>query len=82
MTTKFALPSTFKCKILYTRDNATYSAITTTPRSNDELQKFLLTRKVGMSQVQRVEAIEPPRELHRPHPAFRALAQYATSAEH
>ncbi len=82
MKTKFVLPATSKCKVIYVRENVTYQAITDTPRSNDELQRFLLTRKVGMSQVQRVEAIEPPRDLHRPHPAMRALSKYATTSEH
>ena len=77
----FDLPETPKCKVMYIKDTVLYSTVITTPHSNDELQRVMLTRQVGMSQVQGLEPIQPPRELHRPHPAQHRMVQYAASAE-
>ncbi len=78
---KFALPSTPNCKVIYTRDGTTYSAAIPTPADNFELQSKMLERHVGISQVVRVDAVQPPRDLNRGHPAHHRIVQYATIAE-
>ena len=82
MNKTFTLPTTPTCRVAYLRDGTLYGAVIKTPRSNAELQVVMLARKVGMSNIERVEPIQPLQDIHRPHPALRKLTQYATAAEH
>ena len=81
MQVKFNLPATRTCKVVYVRNGVTYQSIITTPRSNDELQQIMLTRKVGVSQIQTVEPIEGLKPFVRTHPAAHRMAQYQTLAD-
>ncbi len=73
----FNIPGTPTCKVVYDRDGATYSGVLNpTPKDNNELQRRMLDRKVGMSQVKGIEPIWPQKELQRNHPAQHKLAQY------
>ncbi len=78
---KFQLPSTPTCKVIYVRDGVNYSASISTPEDNHQLQAVMLERHVGMSQVLRIEGVQPPRDLHRGHPAHHKIVQYATVVE-
>jgi transcriptional antiterminator Rof (Rho-off) len=63
--------------VIYVRDGVNYSAIMSTPQSNDELQTVMLARKVGMSQVLRVEEIKSLTPSHQ-----HTIVQYAVPSEH
>lgn len=73
----FDIPSTPTCKVVYIRDGVTYSGVLNpTPKDNHDLQRKMLDRKVGMSQVQWLEPIQPRQDVHRPDPAQHRMAQY------
>ena len=76
MKTQFALPTTPTCKVIYIRDGVTYFVGMKTPTCQATLQQEMLNRKVGMSQVLRVEPIHPPQTPQRGHPAQHQMARY------
>ena len=75
----FDLPTTPTCKVIYVKDDVTYAGIVKTPTSNDGLQALMLERKIGMSQVQRLEPIQPRGDLQHNHPAMNQMARYANT---
>ena len=79
---KFVLPNTPTCKVIYVRDGVNYSAAITTPADVHDLQAVMLKRQVGLSQVLRVEAVQPRHDPTRGHPAQHRIVQYATVSEH
>lgn len=78
----FDIPGTPTCKVVYVRDGATYSGVLSpTPKDNNELQRRMLDRKVGMSQVERLEPIQPRKDMHRPDPAQHRMARYMSISD-
>ena len=77
MNITFQLPTTPKCKVVYVRDGTNYQGIIDTPQDNSALQVVMLKRQVGMSQIQRVEPVQPPAPLYRNHPAQHRIAKYS-----
>ncbi len=72
----FDLPATPTCRVVYIKDGVTYAGVIQTPSDNHQLQAVMLGRKVGMSQVERVEPIQPVKEIQRGHPAQHRIAEY------
>jgi hypothetical protein len=73
----FGLPATPSCRVIYNKGGVSYAGVLNpTPKSNDELQRRLLDRKVGISQVDRLEPIEPRGDLQHNHPAAYQMSQY------
>lgn len=75
------LPNTPMCRVVYHRTGTNYGAVIPTPKSTSELQIVMLARQVGVSQIQRLEPIQPLKPLNRPHPANHNLVKYTTIAE-
>jgi len=80
MKTTFDIPQTPTVKVHYRRDGVLYSTVIVTPNSNQDLQMVMLGRYVGISQVERLEAIQPRQPLHRNHPAIHRISQYVAAA--
>lgn len=78
----FAIPETPTIKVIYTKNGTQYGGVITNPKSTDGLVAAMLTRQVGVSQIVRLEPIQPRQEFHRGHPAAQRMARYATAAEH
>lgn len=73
----FDIPSTPSCRVVYVKDGTTYAGVLNpSPKSNSELQARMLERKVGMSRVQRLEPIQPPKDFHRNDPAGHQVTKY------
>lgn len=70
------------CRVIYTREGVNYSATIPTPVNTDGLVSAMLTRKAGLSDIHRLEPVEPRREVRHTHPAAHGMAKYATAAEH
>jgi hypothetical protein len=82
MKVAFAIPETPTIRVIYTKSGTNYAGIIANPKSTDGLVAAMLTRQVGVSQIVRLEPIQPRQEFHRGHPAAQRLARYATAAEH
>lgn len=77
----FTLPSTARCNVIYLNGNVLQSANIATPSTADGVVVEMLKRKVGVSQIQRVEPVhsfvKPPQSNH---PAARQVAKYSAMA--
>lgn len=82
MKSAFTFPTTPMCRVVYTRQGVNYAAVIPTPVNTDGLVSAMLTRQAGLSQIARIEPIQPRQEVSHVHPAAATLARYATAAEH
>ncbi len=55
----FPLPTTAAIKVVYTHQGTTYGATIANPRTHDGVISAMLARKVGASQIVRIEALPP-----------------------
>lgn len=79
----FAIPETPTIKVIYTKCGTNYSAVIPNPKSTDGLVIAMLnTRQVGVSQITKLEPIQPRQEVYHAHPAAHRLTKYASAAEH
>jgi hypothetical protein len=76
MKSTVSLPTTPTCRVIYIKDDVTYFVGLKTPNCPSTLQQELLNRKIGMSQVIRVEPVQPLQPIQRGHPAAHRMAQY------
>ena len=78
----FEIPTTPSCRVVYIRDGVTYAGVLNpSPKDNNELQRQMLERKVGMSQVQRLEPIQPPKDFVHNDPATHQVARYMSLSD-
>ena len=59
MKVMFQIPTTRLVRVVFTSGNVKYGAVIPNPKDNQTLQMVMLTRKVGMSQIDRIEGIYP-----------------------
>lgn len=73
----FGLPATPSCRVVYIKDGVSYAGVLNpTPKSNDELQRRMLERHIAVSQIDRLEPIQPRADFQHNHPAAYQLSQY------
>ena len=82
MKAAFTFPTTPMCRVVYTRQGVNYSATIPTPVNTDGLVSAMLTRQAGLSQIMRIDPVQPRQEFGHAHPAQHRMVQYATAAEH
>jgi hypothetical protein len=82
MKVAFAIPETPMIRVIYTKNGTNYAAVIANPKGTDGLVAAMLTRQAGVSQIVRLEPIQPRQEFHRGHPAAHNMARYASAAEH
>ena len=82
MKVAFAIPETPTIRVIYTKSGTNYAGVITNPKSTNNLVAAMLTRQVEVSQIVRLEPIQPRQEFHRGHPAHNRLDKYASAAEH
>jgi hypothetical protein len=75
----FAIPETPMVRVIYNRDGTQYGGVIPNPKDTDGLVSSMLSRQVGVSQIVRIEPVQPRQELHHGHPAQHRLAQYMSS---
>lgn len=81
MKTTFTLPNTVRCNVIYMNGNVMQSANIATPKSTDGVITEMLKRKVGTSQIVRVDPVIPHfKPQQSTHPAARQVAKYSALA--
>ncbi len=77
----FEMPATPSCRVIYVKDGVSYAGVLNpTPKDNHELQRRLLDRKIGMSQVQELEPIQPRGDFQYGDPAMNQLNRFVKSS--
>ena len=57
MKLNLALPITSSIRVVYTHQGTTYGAVIANPRTHDGVIRAMLNRKVGVSQIVRLEPL-------------------------
>lgn len=76
-----ALPSSEKCRVIYTRDGVKYEGIMPTPKTQQELLAAMSARNATVSNILRIEPFQSRQDYVNIHPAQRQIARLTALAE-